>query len=74
MNISYSSMRTEGMHDWRQLHHSFERLWTKYQQAHSNQELGLQVLRHAMKPDRYSASDVRREADSFELEVDPDCD
>lgn len=62
------------MRDWKSLHHSFERLWSTYRQAHSNEEIGLQVLRHAMNPDRYSISDIEREARGFQLEVDLDHD
>jgi hypothetical protein len=58
------------MRDWKQLHHSFEHLWSKYRNAHSNKEIGIQILRHAMNPERYSRSNVEREVQGFHLEVD----
>jgi hypothetical protein len=58
------------MHNWKQLYYSLERLWSTYRRAHSNEEIGIQVLRDAMNPERYSMDSVEREAKSFGLRVD----
>src|SRR4051812_23284835 len=62
------------MRDWKRLHGSFERLLGTYRKAHQNEEIGIQLLRHAMNPLRYRRADVEREAASFgvRLELDRD--
>jgi FRG domain len=62
------------MLNWKHLHHSFEYLWSKYRDAHPNPEIGLQVLRQAMNPERYSKMHVKKEVDAFRLRVDLDRD
>ena len=62
------------MRDWRHLHHSFECLWSKYRAAHPNPEIGLQVLRQAMNPERYSKKHVESEIQAFQLRVKLDQD
>jgi hypothetical protein len=58
------------MLDWKQLHTTFDRLWTAYGRAHKNAELGYQVLRHAMNPERHTFAAVEREARNFRLRID----
>ncbi len=58
------------MHDWKRLHRSFERLLSAYTKAHENEEVGRQLLRQAMNPDRYERADVEREAASLGVRVD----
>ena len=57
------------MRDWQRLHQSFERLWSTYGQAHENGEIGIQVLREAMNPERYTFNEIERDAERFRLEV-----
>ena len=58
------------MLDWKQLHTTFDHLWTAYGRDQENAELGYQVLRHAMNPERYSFAAVEREARGFGLAID----
>ena len=62
------------MLDWNYLHHTFERLLSKYRSVHTNPEIGIQILRHAMNPFRYSKRNVESEIQSFRLRVDLDLD
>ena len=62
------------MLDWKHIHHSFERLWSKYRSAHPNPEIGIQVLRQAMNPQKYAKRHVEREVEAFRLRVDLDRD
>jgi FRG domain len=57
---------------WERLHRSFERLWSKYGGLHTNKEIGLQVLREAMNPGRYSKRYIEDQIESFGLQVDLD--
>jgi len=58
------------MCDWKYLYHAFKRLLSLYKNAHSNPEVGIQVLRHAMNPVRYSQYNVEKEAESLKLKLD----
>lgn len=60
------------MLDWKHLHDTFERLLSKYRSAHTNPEIGMQVLRQAMNPGRYSKRKVASEIQAFRLQVDLD--
>jgi FRG domain-containing protein len=62
------------MLDWKHLHHSFERLWSKYRSANPNPEIGIQILRHAMDPEKYSKRNVEKEVEAFRFPVDIDRD
>lgn len=55
------------MRDWRRLHRSFERLWGKYAGLHANRAIGLQVLREALNPERYSKAHVAAQIKAFGL-------
>ena len=62
------------MLNWKHLHSSFECLRSKYRSAHPNPEIGLQVLREAMNPERYSRKHVERQVEAFRLQMDLDRD